>query len=117
MSHTPRRPLVFVLVLLAAPAFAQAERAAAPPERYAAVRLPPPPAEARPAAALAARLAPHGLVLDHARVEATPTGPALRTVLSEGDLAAARAAGVEVEVVVPDVAAAFAAGPVLTAAG
>ncbi len=55
--------------------------------------------------ALQARLAGHGVGLDHVRQEETARGLALRTVLSAREVEAARAAGVEVEVLVGDVTA------------
>ncbi|HLT46695.1 MAG TPA: M14 family zinc carboxypeptidase [Rubricoccaceae bacterium] len=98
-----RALLALVLAALAAP-FAPAQPV---PERHSEVRLfvPDGAPVARPGLALAERLAAHGLVLDHARVEDTPHGLAFRTVLSETELAAARAADVEVEVLVEDVTA------------
>ena len=101
-----RLPVAFLLLLLAAPLGAQPVQ-----ERYSEVRLDV-PTDGR----LAERLAAHGLILDHARVEETARGRVLRTVLSETELAAARAAGVGVEVLVEDVAAEAAAQPVLSEA-
>jgi murein tripeptide amidase MpaA len=97
----PYRLLVAALALLVvAPLAAQPVQ-----ERYSEVHLALPDG----APALAERLAAHGLVLDHARIEETPAGQVLRTVLSEAELAAARAAGVPVEVLVEDLAAEVAA--------
>ncbi|MDX1420000.1 MAG: M14 family zinc carboxypeptidase [Rubricoccaceae bacterium] len=117
MPHACRRLLPVLLALLAVPVVAQAPEQEAP-ERYAEVLLPlpAPGAEARPAARLAERLAAAGVHLDHARIETTDQGPALRTVLSESELAIARAAGLDAEVLVEDLAAAVSARPTLTAA-
>ncbi len=77
-------------------------------ERHSEVRLYLPAAptpDATPRALLAERLAAHGLLLDHAHIEVTPSGSALRTVLSASELRAAEASGVELEVLVEDVTA------------
>ena len=94
-----------LLTALLFPLLVQAQRV---PERYSEVLISAPPSaedgrEARQA--IAARLAAHGLVLDHARAETTDAGPALRTVLSEAEVAAAVASGLEVEVLVEDLTA------------
>lgn len=92
------RRSIFALVLLAlaAPAFAQG------PARYADVRLALPDGDAR---ALAARLAAAGVHLDHAAQEKVDGALVMRTVLRDDDLAAARAAGVQADVVTADLAA------------
>ncbi|HEX9950535.1 MAG TPA: M14 family zinc carboxypeptidase [Rubricoccaceae bacterium] len=99
------RPLArLILSVLAVTALALPARAQAP-ERYADVRV-----SAPEGGAVAARLALAGVGVDHAVPEKTPDGvPALRTVLSEHDAAAARAVGLRVDVLTPDIAAAVAA--------
>ncbi len=86
--------LVLLITLLAAPAvLAQA------PARYADVRL--------SGERLAERLAAAGVGIDHAEAGKAADGtPSLRTVLSVRDLDAARAAGLAVDVITADVAAA-----------
>ena len=90
-----------LLVALALPAAAQAP-APAPP-RYADVRLAVPDGDVR---ALLDRLARAGVHLDHAAPEKVGGALAVRTVLSAPELAAAQAAGVTVDVVTADLAAA-----------
>ncbi len=117
MSRSLRRlaPAV-LLVVLAAPLGAQPAKTPPPErpsqERHSEVRLAV-PADARRAAE---RLAAHGVHLDHVRLEETPAGRFLRTVLSQTELAAARAAGLGVEVLVEDLAAEVAARPPMTEA-
>ena len=96
-------PLLLAFALTAAAPL----RAQPAPERYAEVRLYLPAGDdlARATHALQARLAPFGVGLDHVRREETARGPAVRTVLSERDLSAAREAGIEVEVLVGDLTA------------
>ncbi len=98
-----RLPLLFALLAALAP-FSAAQDVQ---ERHSEVRLYAPDGAptAHPGAALADRLAASGLVLDHARREDTALGPALRTVLSATELAQARAAGIEVDVLVEDLRA------------
>ncbi len=113
----PIRPLAALLLLLAFPlgAMAQTDRSLTPAplaqERHSEVRLLLPSAGADGRLELVRRLAAQGVHLGHARVEETAEGPALRTVLSQSELAAARAAGAPVEVLVADLAAEVAARP------
>jgi hypothetical protein len=106
-----RRLLALAAALaLTAPVHAQPAPAGGPArgERYSEVLLYV-PADGDPGSppgqALAARLGPRGVVLDHPRREVTARGPAFRAVLSARELAAARASGVEVEVLVEDLTA------------
>ncbi len=98
----PRLPLAGPLALLAltlAPVvgLAQSGRADAQ-ERYADVRV--------SGDRLAERLAAAGVGVDHAEAGKTADGtPSLRLVLSSRDLDAARAAGISVDVLVPDLVA------------
>lgn len=91
------RSLLALLLLLTPPPALRAQPA---PERYSEVRLLVPSD-----GDLAGRLAGYGLVLDHPHREVTEDGLAYRTVLSARELVAARASGVEVEVLVDDLAA------------
>jgi hypothetical protein len=93
----PRCYLLPLALLLAPLATLQAQPT---PERYSEVRLFV-PADGD----LAGPLGRHGVGLDHARREATERGSAFRAVLSARELAAARASGIEVEVLVEDLAA------------
>ena len=92
------------LLLLAAPA-ATAQDAAR--VRYADVRVSAPGEAGRGVLrSLAARLAAAGVGLDHAAPEKTADGAlALRAVFSDADVAAARAAGLRVDVLDADLAA------------
>jgi carboxypeptidase T len=96
-----RLVLLAALALLgtAAPVAAQPAARA----RYADVRLP-----AADPAALRAALAAARVQVDHADLEAGPAGQVLRTVLAAREVDALRRAGVAVEVLVPDLAAAVA---------
>ena len=98
------RPALLLALLVATPMVsAQPTRPA--PERYADVRVSAPAGDGA-AGRVAARLAVAGVGLDHAAAEKRPDGtPALRTVLSEADIAAARAAGLRVDVLDADLAA------------
>ncbi|HYE95107.1 MAG TPA: M14 family zinc carboxypeptidase, partial [Rubricoccaceae bacterium] len=101
------RSLLFALTLtLASAAFAQPAQ-----ERHSEVRLLV-PADGN----LAGRLIEQGVYLDHVVREQTPAGLAFLATLSARELAAARAAGVQVEVLVEDVAAEVAARPPFTEA-
>ena len=88
---------LFALLLLLAPAALWAQPV---PERYSEVRL-----LVSAASGLLDRLALFGVGLDHGLRETTDRGTALRVVLSETELAQVRAAGVEVDVLVEDLAA------------
>ncbi|MEM1043800.1 MAG: M14 family zinc carboxypeptidase [Bacteroidota bacterium] len=101
----PRSALLVAAALLALASALQAQPA---PERHSEVRLFL-PTDGTPApdgrSSLQARLAAQGVGIDHARQEETERGLALRTVLSARDVEAARAAGIEVEVLVEDLTA------------
>jgi len=90
--------LAIALFVLTSAASAQA------PERYADVRL-----HLADAQDLRTAFARAGVEFDHGSWEETESGPALLTTLAESDVRALRAAGVEVDVLVPDVTAAVAA--------
>ena len=101
------RPLACLVLSVALWAASAGASRAQAPERYADVRV-----SAPGGGSVAVRLALAGVGVDHAVPEKTTDGePALRTVLSERDVAAARAAGLRVDVLTPDVAAAVAARP------
>ncbi len=90
--------LVVLLGFLALPSVAQSVR-------YSEVQLTIPPD-----GSLADRLAQHGLQLDHARI----VEGRLQVVLSDTELAAARAAGVDVTIIDEDLGATLAARPAFT---
>ncbi|HEX8384838.1 MAG TPA: hypothetical protein VF576_01570 [Rubricoccaceae bacterium] len=94
-----------LLTLLVATATVHAQTGATR-ERYAEVRVSAPEGAGRVGALLAAA----GVGLDHAVPEKAADGaPALRVVLSETDVAAARAAGLRVDVLTDDLEARTAA--------
>ena len=94
------RPLALVIALSALSSVASAQA----PERHADVRL-----HVTNAQDLRAAFGRAGVEFDHGTWEETEAGPALLTTLRESDVQALRAAGVAIDVLVPDVTAAVAA--------